>query len=429
MSAFVQPLLFVLALLSTLSCSQNSDPAPKLEKFSMQEPASENAENKNAEENIPRAIPRAIPVEDAGVQELANTMVGKPADDRFAATGVYKKWSTGGRGFYNPANRKLYESFAENSLTGARNETTAIYYPFGGPDVIYPLTFFPRAKVLILVGIEAIGNLPSYETAQSDAYQESMDSMMEIYLGSSFYRTQDMRAEANANPNSATWAKMMAAIALLDLKILTTETGTLTEEGVWRNDAQTPVAERHPMSPKGVVFRCLRNIGGRSEIVAIYYFQQNLGESNWDSLKSLPKATPFRKFVGTLKGNYTSFLKAASFLSHDTGGFKISNEMVFGGNRIVQAPSGVPFSEFVKRRDSWKLVLFGDYRQPSETFAKRHQSDLQEAYRGAIEKDRRAEYADFVTYGGDLPFHYDYGTGTDGRGKGSMLFYGVRSKW
>src|SRR5688572_9577053 len=198
MRAFSLSTLFLLSAL-VVSCSQNSS-APKLEKFSIQEPASETVQNQNKEEKIPREIP----VEEAGVQELANTMVGKPADDRFAGRGVYIKWSPAGRGFHNPANRKLYERFAENSLTRARSDTKSIYYPFGGPDVIYPLTFFPRATTLILVGIEPIGTLPSYEEAQSEAYQESINSMMEIYLGSSFYRTQDMRAEAKAAPNSAT---------------------------------------------------------------------------------------------------------------------------------------------------------------------------------------------------------------------------------
>ena len=94
----------------------------------------------------------------------------------------------------------------------------------------------------------------------------------------------------------------------------------------------------------------------------------------------------------------------------------------------MQAPSGVPFSEFIKRKDSWRLTLFGEYRDPSDSFSDRKQEDLKEAYRAAIEGDRRGDYTDFVNYGGKLPFHYDYGTGADGRGAGSMLFYGIRSK-
>ncbi|MEZ4815373.1 MAG: hypothetical protein R3A80_09255 [Bdellovibrionota bacterium] len=376
--------------------------------------------------NVDTNIPRAIPIEDPQFQEIANAMVGRPAHTGQESSGVFRKWSTGGRGFYNPNNRKLYENFAEAYLTKARLETRTVYYPFGGPDVIYPLTFFPKTTTLILVGIEPIGELPTLEVAQGSEYQESMNSMMEIYLASSFYRTEDMRAEASTDPNKATWAKMMAAIGLLDLRILTTETGTLNEEGTWLSDANTLEDQRNALSPRGVLFRCLRTIDGHSEFVAVYYFQQNLGESNRGSLYSLPKARPFRSFIDSFNGNYTSFLKAASYLSHYKEDFKTSNELIFGGNKIIQAPSGVPFSEFVKHRDTWKLSLFGEYREPSHLFEDHPQLDLRDAYASSMSGDSRGEYSDFVNYGGGLPFHYDYGTGTDGKGKGSMMFFAIK---
>ncbi|HVJ64263.1 MAG TPA: hypothetical protein VM901_03310 [Bdellovibrionota bacterium] len=432
MKRFYSLLVFALFLHSTVACSQKvTEPkraqlAPGKVQRALPVPEEE-APPRPEEVPEEETVLRALPVDEKNYQAVAEAMVGKPAG-QVRAGGVYAEWISGGRGFYSPNNRRLYDRFAEASLPKGKSETKSLYYPFGGPDVIYPLAFFPRVTTLVLVGIEPIGTLPSLEVARSPGYQASIKSMMDIYLGSTFYRTQDMREEAKEDPERATWAKMMAAIALLDLKITATSTGTLDELGLWKDDATTPAAKRNPLSPRGVVFYCERGFGKSTEQVSIYYFQQNLGEYDRGALTSLVKATPFRNFMARFRGNYTSFLKAASYLSHDTQTFKTSNELVFGANRILQSPSGVPFSEFVARREAWHLTLFGEYQVPSDTFSEHPQVDLKEAYRGAIREDARAEYADFVSYGGALPFHYDYGTGPGGRDKGAMLFYATRRR-
>jgi len=393
----------------------------------------------NAEQNgqglqgeIPRAvpvhpqgnldIPRAIPVDEANEEIVAQTMIGRRSNP---VTGVSTEWNQKGlHGIYDPASRDRMTEFSKSHLREAFQNTQTIYYPFGGPDVIYPLLFFPKASTLILIGAEKIGALPTLEEASTSSFQEDIKNMMRKYLRSSFYVTTEMKSQTS-EASKSTWTKMAASLALMNYTILSSELGSLDENGAWMGlSAGTAVSDK---SPAGLRFLCHRyNANGRVDLVTIYYFRQNLGEYLHEGLTPLAKSDSFLKFMKIFNGNYTSFLKAASFLSHSRKDFKTSTELVFNAKYILQSESGVPFADFIDRQNNWKLKLFGNYDGPNlELFGGRYQKSLEEAYSDFSQK-KRGEYSRFTEYGGALPFHYDYGDGPEGKSAGSTLMYGIR---
>ena len=36
-----------------------------------------------------------------------------------------------------------------------------VFYPFGGPDVVYVLTFYPKGKTYVLCGLDPVGSVPA----------------------------------------------------------------------------------------------------------------------------------------------------------------------------------------------------------------------------------------------------------------------------
>ena len=368
-------------------------------------------------------VRKALPFDDESEEnKIANAIIGRNAG---ADTGVFKQWSNGNYGLYSSKVRNTYAEFSRQKLTDAYANTETVYYPFGGPDVIHPFVFFPRAKTLVLVGIEPIGKLPALSTAMTPAYQNEMASMMEKNLGASFYVSQEMREEA-LNSENATWSKIAAGVALLNFEIISSELGSLNEEGQWVNRRE---AARLSNSPEGVIFRCRRYLDPTQQELTIYYFQQNLAEYDWDdkNLIALSKSSPFLNFVNNFRGNYTSYLKAASFVSHDRSEFKTSTKLIFSGNYIVETESGVPFDEFIDQRNKWSLNLFGQYDGPSQkTFPKRKKSPLLERAYSDARNNKKGEYSDFVKSWNELPFRYDYNDG-DGSSLGSSLFYATRN--
>ncbi len=395
----------------------------------------------NAEQNgqsvqgeIPRAIPltpqgnnlnipRAIPVDDSSEEVIAQNMIGRRNNP---VTGVSTEWNKKGlHGIYDPANRDRMTEFSNTHLSEAFQNTQTIYYPFGGPDVIYPFLFFPKASTLILIGAEKIGALPSLEESQTLSFQEDIKNMMRKYLRSSFYVTTEMKSQTS-EASKSTWTKMAASLALMNYTIISSELGSLDENGAWMPlRAGTAISNK---SPEGLRFMCHRyNGNGRVDLVTIYYFRQNLGEYVHEGLTPLSKSDSFLKFMKIFNGNYTSFLKAASFLSHSRDVFKTSTDLVFNAKYILQSESGVPFADFIDRQNNWKLKLFGNYDGPNlELFEGRYQKSLEEAYSDLSQNKKRGEYSRFTEYGGALPFHYDYGDGPQGKSAGSTLMYGIK---
>jgi hypothetical protein len=122
--------------------------------------------------------------------------------------------------------------------------------------------------------------------------------------------------------------------------------------------------------------------GRESEIV---YFGVDLGG------ESLRTRRAFFDHVAA-RGPFTTYLKAASYLTFKPKYFPIRDYLLAHSDAILQDDSGIPWS-FLAGPD-WRTRLYGRYDAPIALFAHRRQDDLAEAF-------RRAEV-------GPLPFSAGY---------------------
>jgi hypothetical protein len=110
---------------------------------------------------------------------------------------------------------------------------------------------------------------------------------------------------------------------------------------------------------------------GRAGIQTIYYVQANVAD---DALKSNPAILAWAGRFGA--GNV--YLKAASYLLHESYFSRIRSFLLNQAASILQDDSGIPFRFF--RDGSWRFWLFGTYSGTLDIFAKHYQSDLQAAF-------------------------------------------------
>jgi len=80
------------------------------------------------------------------------------------------------KSFIDPINK-----FTEDHLTISKE---SLFYPFAGPDISYPLLFFPKLKSYVLVGMEFPGNP---EIVKKEFKLLDFQPQIEGYLRSGFF--------------------------------------------------------------------------------------------------------------------------------------------------------------------------------------------------------------------------------------------------
>jgi len=330
------------------------------------------------------------------IQREAEILAGRPVEGE-KARGLYSYYKTGGHQLSNSA-QKLIKDFAKKNLTEAVQNTTTVFYPFGGPDVLYPSVFFPSMQNLILIGSEDVGELPGGSDQGVASFTDDVRQVVGTLLNLSFYRTIDMKNEAAADSRLATLTKIVASIAVLDANNISLDKISLGADG-----------EVLPFAPKNSAEKCRAvrikyNVGGVEK--KVYYFQQNLGDYEYQGLKSLSSSPEFINFVNR-HTNFTSFYKAASYMSHQEG-FSTINNLALRAKYLVQTDTGIPYRAI--NPEQWNVTLYGNYIQPIPLFKMGPEKALVDALKdGTIKR------------GGALPFHYDYGSRSQ-----QNIIYGIR---
>ena len=326
------------------------------------------------------------------VQRVADLVSGRPSVPGEEASGLFAYYRTGHH-HLGAKGQRLIRDFAAAHLTDAFQASETVYYPFGGPDVIFPTVFFPKMKTLILVAAENVGELPNGSGGHLAAVRDDVKRVVRQVLDLTFYRTDDMRTQ-QADARLATLTKIVASLAVLDATLDSLEEITLDSSGNVVPFTRGNGKERTP----GVRIRY--TLPHSDEEKTVYYFQQNLGGYAWSGLPALKNSPGFMRFIERLP-SFTSYLKAASYLSHE-GHFALSNELALRADYVVQTDTGIPYRFF--KKDGWDLTLFGGFRRPIGLF-RADQPDLLTAIRkgGTLEEGG-------IRLGPKLPFRYDYGS-------------------
>ncbi|MDA7921369.1 hypothetical protein N9B73_06395 [Verrucomicrobiales bacterium] len=256
--------------------------------------------------------------------------------------------------------------WSNKELTPELTIDSTVRYMFSGPDILHAFHMFPSADTFILCGLEPVGEIPQLNELSAGnagrALGEVRNALGEI-INFSFFRTKDMKDDLKFSTFHGTTPIMMVFLArsgqyLKGVEFLTlNEDGTLTSNGLNAKGADAVKIEFSPL-------RFEKN-------KTLYYFSSDLSDGGF------PKSGFKTWLENQPKGN--AYLKAASFLMHESYFKGIRNHLIEHSLQLVQDDSGIPFRYF--KSDLWYVDLFGSYTGPIDLFSQHYQSDLRSAYR------------------------------------------------
>lgn len=217
---------------------------------------------------------------------------------------------------------------------------STIFYPFGGPDILFPLALFPHARKLVLVGREPCG-------LQSDFSMEKVTKAIQHYLRSSFFITEDLKQDLST-------ADLNGLLPLILVQLHWAGYTLLSVDDI----------------ASGIGFR-IRFFGAEGERL-IQYFRQDLRDGYF-----VQESPLFRNIVDSEK--CITLLKSASYLLHEPY-FSMLRQLIKEQSRLLlQDPSGLPYSLLCEW--GWDLNLHGHFTSDIPPFARKYdQSMLRMAY-------------------------------------------------
>lgn len=261
------------------------------------------------------------------------------------------------------------DSLVQADMMDIRQRAQVVYYPFSGPDFLYPYTLFPDADTYVMLGLEKTGS-PILDDCEADSVTNHKDvakayaNALRVYLNSSFFRTNSMRNDLSSTTIDGTIPVISMLMAKSDCQIISITYKQLGDDGTMTDSEK---------KSSWVEIRFFRNSTPQHE-QTLYYFSCNAADSG------LP-ARLHQYLNRSLEGRQVvTFLKAASYLMHKSYFSKIRNTILHHSFAVLQDDSGIPYRFFAS---DWDVTLYGTYKRPLRLFAEMtYQEDLDSLYMG-----------------------------------------------
>ncbi|XVN43120.1 MAG: hypothetical protein RCG15_02185 [Candidatus Rickettsia vulgarisii] len=194
-----------------------------------------------------------------------------------------------------------------------------VFYPFGGADIIYPLTIYPNTTKITLIGMEKIGFIPN--TKQS---QLKPSNNVQSLLRKSFFVTKDMCESKDGILN----------LLLEQLQLL---------------NVQNVIIENFDKDNRELVIKFHYKGIQRT----VYYYKKDMSD---------PKIS--LEFFNLLqeKGFIEGvLLKATSYTIHQAEFAQIKKIILDSASVVVQDDSGIPLKDFAEK---FEVRKYGQYTKP-----------------------------------------------------------------
>ena len=277
--------------------------------------------------------------------------------------------------------------WAGNDLAEAREKTTTLFYPFGGPDFATAFALFPEATTVVLMGLEPIGNMPDFDRSSAKERQDffaDLGTLTSDFLTRGYFITMHMmdtysRGHVDGALPVIGFFLKRGGYSVVDVKRLAPD-----EKGGWIETPYERLAKR-PHRPYGVRIDYLKP--GDSALRSVYYFSCDVENT------AFQVGSPLYRFFEGL-GNLTTFIKAGSYLLHWENFSTLRSLVLDRSLFVLEDDTAVPYRFF--KRGGWDVTLFGRYTMPVKDFTNVEQLDL------------RAAYEDPSGSVKPLPFHFGY---------------------
>ena len=313
-----------------------------------------------------RELIAVSPVKERTFDQVARLLAGLSAVDERDSLRSFRRLKTwkDHSGEIDRAYSSFEARFAEPFIDWAGTNVTghrainAVFYPFSGPDLIFPRLLYPNAKVYVLCGLEPCApSLVSFSVNKPLLLDSLSDlrTAMTHFFSYSFFTTKEMREHFQHLYVPGVLLILLTLLALSGLRVLSVKFITLG-------------AETHSVHGLRIEFVC------RGETRQLFYFQQDLRDGYFG------EQSPLLDFVAGL-GRFGVLLKSASFLLHESNFSNIRDLILQRCSALVQDPSGIPYRAFDAR--DWQLSLHGRYTEALAIFRHYEQPELAKAFNAA----------------------------------------------
>ena len=313
----------------------------------------------------------AFAADAASPNDTARFLAGMPpaADSPLAAMTKDGSWQQHARTFDSAFNRvdqsqmARIRAWSNNHVT---NPSPTLFYFFSGPDFLYANAFYPKAKTIVMAGLEPVGTVPDLATMRGSVGGElaRLRSSLNTILSVSFFITKNMKSDLRAGRVNGALPILYVFLVRSGYTIREATPVSVAADGTLQTGADA--AKGGPAPGIKIVFA-----GSDGEARTLYYFSTNLAD---DGVKN----SGFLKFCETLAPG-DGLIKSASYLLHSGGFNRVRDFLLVNTNAMIQDDSGIPLTYYDPQK--WDLQPFGRYLGPIGIFPGRHQPKYTELFK------------------------------------------------
>lgn len=310
----------------------------------------------------PSDLPSADPVVSAPLEapdslnDVAYVFAGLQVDSssfckKYTASSTWKKYAAtlDSRWALCKAGLDNVDTFARDSLADIRAKARTVFYPFSGPDFVYPATLFPDADTIITAALEPVGKLVTEKSLHAQYYQKCLPTLSTL-MRVSYFITKSMKDDLGTEGLGGVTPVLEFFIVRLGYKILSVDVE----------------ADR-------VVIRYFKP--GEDRVKELRHYKVNVGD------KFIPES--FTRMLDNLDPSTTvGLIKSCSYLMHGGSFSKIRGYMLSKTFAIVQDDTGPRYAKLLDA--GYDVTLFGTYTHPISSFGEyTYQKDLDAVSRKA----------------------------------------------
>jgi hypothetical protein len=272
-------------------------------------------------------------------------------------------------------------AWAQAELHPHKPANPSVFYPFGGPDILFPCLLMPSSRLYVLVGLEPVGSPPDPEAIRRlplvdflTQYSLALDDIIRL----SFFRRADLKTELATPVIDGVLPILMVLLVRTEREIVSVERGTLSPRGEFVRAGEDP--QRKPRA-----LRLRFRERGRGPTHTLIYLSQDLSNPAVDSNRG------FRAYIEKNLAHSFGYIKSASYQMHKPVFSSIARLILSVSDVVLEDDSSIPYRLFDP--DVWKITLYGAYAGPIELFKESFQQDLFDAYaKGAKRLDFHIGY-------------------------------------
>lgn len=276
------------------------------------------------------------------------------------------------------------DSWSKAELAGPNKNCNVVFYPFSGPDFLTANAFFPKAKKIVMLGLEPIGSLPEiskFNNLEAKDYSEDFKHSLNDIFQRSYFITQYMLRDFQKQKVNGLLPVLCFFIKKTGHKI--TDIRYLVKKG---NDTIVENEYNTRASYFGVKVSCEKD-SIRKEV---YYFRYDV------SNKQFNDTCVFYKFINANSKDAVTYVKSASYLLHANFMTNMKKLILRNSLYVLEDDTGIPYDDIDKEK-KYDIKLYGRYVKPIKDFPYlRMQTSIVKAF----EKDSASIP--------NLPFHLGY---------------------